>query len=77
MHRRFQLSVQVTRPSTRALLLQHEASLGSIPAAQAAKSLAAAGVPFLLSLFVFRKPFCNVDLNYCPRLKSLGLVMSK
>lgn len=40
------------------------------------KSLAAARVPFLLSL-CFGKPFCSVDLNYCPRLKSLGLVMRK
>lgn len=48
-HRCLQLSVQVTR----ALLLQPEASLGSIPAAHAAKSLPGAGVPFLLSSFVF------------------------
>lgn len=34
------------------------------------RSLAGAGLPFLLSLFMFRKPFCSVDLNYCPRLKS-------
>lgn len=61
----------------RALLLQHQASLGSILQHKLQKSLAAAGVPFLLSLFVFQKPFCIVDLNYCPRWKCLGLVMSK
>lgn len=35
------------------------------------------GDNFLLSVFVFRKTFCNVDLNSYLRLKSLGLVISK
>lgn len=35
------------------------------------------GGNFLLSVFVFRKPYCNVDLISYLRLKSLGLVISK
>lgn len=75
-HGCFQLSVQVYELSARASLLQHEALLTSIPAAQAAKSLAGWG-DFFLSVFVFRKPFCNDDLNSYLRLKSLGLVIRK
>lgn len=54
------VSVQATRPSTRALQLQHrlQKSLTSFPA-------------------LLVRVFCSVGLNYCPRLKSLGLVMSK
>lgn len=77
LHRCLQLSVQVSRPSTGHCSCSTRLPLAPSLQHKLQKSLAAAGVPFLLSLFVFRKPFCSVDPNYCPRQKSLGLVMSK